>query len=254
MSQQLIPSRNVILHFHLFKNAGTSLDALLKENFPAQWLTKEFESNKALNHLQLVDWIKQFPETVCFSSHTAKLPPPEIDGVNIFPLIFMRHPIDRIASVYLFEKKQGGDGKWPTIARNTSFKGYLEERLIRSADRQCINFHVERFASMFPNNIGSEFERAKLAVETLPFVGIVEDYEGSIQRMTEWLKPHFPNFKANVHRLNTTRDSELSLENKLEQIQKDVGEEMYGLLEQRNQADLDLYFRGLGATKLNVSE
>ena len=241
MSQQLPPCRNVILHFHLFKNAGTSLDALLKENFPTQWLTKEFESNKALNHLQLVDWIKQFPEAACFSSHTAKLPPPEIEGVNIFPLIFMRHPIDRIASVYLFEKKQGGDGKWPTIARNTSFKGYLEERLIRSADRQCINFHVERFASMFPNNIGSEFERAKLAVETLPFVGIVEDYEGSIRRMTEWLKPHFPSFKANVHRLNTTRDSELSLERKLEAIREEVGDEIYDLLLEKNFQDLSLY-------------
>jgi hypothetical protein len=49
MSQLPSSSRNVILHFHLFKNAGTSLDALLKENFPTQWLTKEFESNKALN-------------------------------------------------------------------------------------------------------------------------------------------------------------------------------------------------------------
>ena len=241
MSQLPLSSRNVILHFHLFKNAGTSLDALLKENFPAQWLTKEFDSNKALNHLQLVDWIKQNPEAICFSSHTAKLPPPEIDGVNIYPLIFMRHPIDRIASVYLFEKKQGGDGKWPTIARNTSFKGYLEERLIRSADRQCINFHVERFASMFPNNVGSEFERAKLALETLPFVGIVEDYEGSVQRMTQWLKPHFPNFKANVHRLNTTRDSELSLERKLEAIREEVGLEMFALLEERNLSDLKLY-------------
>lgn len=241
MSQLPSSSRNVILHFHLFKNAGTSLDALLKENFPTQWLTKEFESNKALNHLQLVDWIKQNPEAVCFSSHTAKLPPPKIEGVNIFPLIFMRHPIDRIASVYLFEKKQGGDGKWPTIARNTSFKGYLEERLIHSADRQCINFHVERFASMVPNNVGSEFERAKLALETLPFVGIVEDYEGSVQRMTQWLKPHFPNFKANVHRLNTTRDSELSLENKLEAIREEVGDDMYQMLEIKNSADLDLY-------------
>ena len=36
-----------IFHYHLFKNAGTSLDASLKENFEAgtEWLTEEFPAN-----------------------------------------------------------------------------------------------------------------------------------------------------------------------------------------------------------------
>jgi len=236
-------TRTIIFHFHLFKNAGTSLDALLKENFPNQWVTNEFVADPAMNQSQIIDWIKLSPLAVCFSSHTAKLPPPTIDGIRTLPIIFMRHPIDRIASVYLFEKRQGGDGKWPTIARNTSFKGYLEQRLSFSADRQCINFHVERLSKMFPNKTGSEFERASRALETLPFVGIVEDYERSIERLTQWLKPYFPDFKPNVHQKNVTRQPELTLEEKLKKIKEELGDEMYQLIEDKNNEDLMLYIK-----------
>ena len=40
-------SRTIILHYHLFKNAGTSIDAILKDNFDEKWVTREFESSNS---------------------------------------------------------------------------------------------------------------------------------------------------------------------------------------------------------------
>ncbi|WOD06199.1 hypothetical protein [Marinomonas sp. GJ51-6] len=105
--------KTVILHYHLFKNAGTSLDAAFKENFSVEqgeWVTREFSAQPAKNREELKQWIIDNPQAKCFSSHTAIFPVPHIDGINIIPVIFYRHPIDRIASAYSFEKKQGGNG------------------------------------------------------------------------------------------------------------------------------------------------
>ncbi|MEP1869056.1 MAG: hypothetical protein ABJJ44_05975, partial [Paraglaciecola sp.] len=162
-----------IFHYHLFKNAGTSLDASFKENFSGdEWVTNEFPAQPAKNRDLARQWISENPQALCFSSHTAFLPPPNIEGRKLLPVIFVRHPIDRIASAYSFEKKQGGDGFGSVLARNTDIKGYCESRLALGYDRQCKNFHVDRFSDMFPPAFDSELERALKALDVLPFVGL----------------------------------------------------------------------------------
>ena len=49
--------RTVILHYHLFKNAGTSVDRLLQRNFPDAWATREFSGRN--NTAQVIEWISQ---------------------------------------------------------------------------------------------------------------------------------------------------------------------------------------------------
>ena len=84
-----------IFHYHLFKNAGTSLDASLKENFEAgtEWLTEEFPANPAKNRELVKQWVENNKEAKCFSSHTALLPVPKVQGLELLPVIFIRHPI-----------------------------------------------------------------------------------------------------------------------------------------------------------------
>jgi hypothetical protein len=59
--------RKIIFHYHLFKNAGTSIDALLKTNFAHQWLSAEFNHAYALNQQQVSQWLLQNPQAVAFS-------------------------------------------------------------------------------------------------------------------------------------------------------------------------------------------
>ncbi len=177
-----------IFHFHLFKNAGTSLDASFKDNFEAgtEWLTEEFPANPAKNRELVKRWVENNKSAKCFSSHTAQLPVPSVDYFKLLPVIFIRHPIDRIASAYSFERKQGGNGFGAVLARNTTLKGYIESRIALGHDRQCKNFHTERFAYMFGAEHGSELDRAKMAVEQLPFVGLVEKFNESLEKLESW--------------------------------------------------------------------
>lgn len=235
--------RKVILHYHLFKNAGTSLDAAFKENFKGdEWVTAEFPGQPVKNREMVKQWIIDNPQAKCFSSHTAILPPPKIEGVEVLPVIFMRHPIDRIASAYAFEKKQGGDSFGAVLARNTDFKGYVETRLSLPHDRQCRNFHMQRFATMFGEKQGTEFERAKMAVEKLPFVGIVEDFAGSLERLEALLiQEDIQDISLVPKEHNVSRGVKKSLDEKLQDIKENLTEGAWDELIQANSEDVNLY-------------
>ena len=106
-------NRTVILHYHLFKNAGTSVDQILRRNFGDRWVTREFSTAGADNSAEVADWIRANPHAVAFSTHTALGPPPLIEGVNLITVMLLRDPVARIRSVYRFERKQDAD-TWGT--------------------------------------------------------------------------------------------------------------------------------------------
>lgn len=235
--------RKVILHYHLFKNAGTSLDAAFKENVsPEEWVTQEFPGQPAANREQVAQWILDNPEAKIFSSHTAYLPPPKLEGVKVLPVIFLRHPIDRIASAYAFETRQGGDSFGAVLARNTDLSGYIETRLALPHDRQCRNFHMQRLAMMFGEKQGDEFTRAKKALETLPFVGIVEQFADSMARLEKWLQSEgFEGMQLKPVEKNVSRSIKKTLEEKLQEFEERINPEVFEKLMSGNHEDLDLY-------------
>ena len=234
--------RTILFHYHLFKNAGTSVDALLKMNFPDRWVTREFPRAPDINRSQVVEWIKDHPDAVCFSSHTAHLPPPEIPGIRVIPLIFVRDPLDRIASAYSFERKQPGDRPGAALARNTTLAGYIEARLASPEDRQCRDFQTARFARMIPAAGGTELERALEAARILPFVGVVEDFPGSMRRLRRLLrKEGLGEFFIRPMARNVSRSPGRTLEERLEDIASQIGPDLFRRLQDANARDQELH-------------
>ena len=235
--------RKVILHYHLFKNAGSSLDGALKLYFrDGTWVTKEFSQNLKKNAEDLRSWILAEKEAVCFSTHSGFLPTPVIDNTDILPIIFVRHPLDRIVSAYSFEKTQGGNSFGAVLARNTSLGGYIETRLSLHNDRQCRNFHTHRFAKMLDTNKYSEIEASIKAVDMLPFIGVVEQYDSSLSKLENWLKTEgFDDIKLQKMHVNASRKTKISLEKKIENIRSNIGEEIYEKLQNANKDDIEFY-------------
>ena len=237
--------KTIILHYHLFKNAGTSLDAALKENFSekdGEWVTKEFPAQPVKNREELKQWIIDNPQAKCFSSHTAIFPVPQIEGIKIIPVIFYRHPIDRIASAYSFERKQGGESYGATLARESTLSGYIESRLSVKGARQCRNFHAHRFATMFGEQQGDEATRAKMAIEALPFVGLVEKYSESLERLEALLKAEgFEGIKLKPVEKNVSRGVKKTLDEKLAEIKEQLGVEVFDMIIAANVVDLEIW-------------
>jgi hypothetical protein len=235
--------RKIIFHYHLFKNAGTSLDVLLKKNFPNSWVSKEFTGTAPSRREAVISWILKETNVVSFSSHTAAPLQAEIENIEVFPISFVRHPIDRIASAYTFERKQGYNTFGPTLARNTSLGGYIDIQLSLGYDSQCRNFLLQHFSS-FSDAVTQDREtRAVKVVDTLPFIGLVEEYAESIEKLATWLKPHFPEFQPIVFEANVTRDVSVPLDEWLSQIRQEIGPDLYQKVTDANKADFMLYER-----------
>ncbi len=222
--------RTVILHYHLFKNAGTSVDRVLQRNFPGRWVTAEHPSQRADNSAAVGAWIAATPEAVAFSSHTAIGPLPRVAGVRILPLLFLRDPIDRILSAYRFERKQDAETLGTRLARSHDFEGYVRARLAIHGDRQCRNFQTHRLAAFRPGP-EPEIDRALAALGEIELAGIVEDFAGSMRRIAQALLPLFPAFRFDAPRLNRS-DPELAPE---------MSPELRALLAEANADDMVLH-------------
>ena len=86
--------RPIIIHYHFFKNAGTSVDAILQRNFGAGWTSREYPARSTPNAAR--EFLVANPQIAALSSHTLPLPPPDIPDAEILPILFIRHPLDRL--------------------------------------------------------------------------------------------------------------------------------------------------------------
>ncbi len=239
--------RVVLFHFHLFKNAGTAIDKILHENFEEKFVTREFKFWPYHQNIkEVISWIEEDEEAIAFSSHTARLFNPEFlerKGIKLIPILFVRHPIVRIHSAYHYERKQKDINRpGPVIARNTNFKGYVEIRwAIKHQEFTCRNFHVFRLADMFRNSEGNDYSKALKALEKLPFVGLVEDFEKSVKRLESIVREYYPSFKTKVVKANVQFDPNDSLDNRLKMVEKEVGPDFYKELLEANKKDILLW-------------
>lgn len=223
--------RTVILHYHLFKNAGTSFDGILQRNFPGQWLSAEFPG--ADNSGQVAAWIASNPQAVVFSSHTATGPVPVIPGTRVISALFLRDPVARIRSAYLFERKQkAADNLGARLAATSDFEGYVRGRLAVPGDRQCRNFHTVRMAQ-FVRRVAPELQRATEALAQLSFVGEVEQFARSMDRFARLVRPVWPAFDPALVHLNRTVSEE----------RIEIGPDLAALLEESNLLDRKLIER-----------
>lgn len=238
--------RPVIVHYHLFKNAGTSVDRLLHNNFgDNEWAEIEGPDNKKLSPEPLIDYIRNNPKLKAVSSHTAVISLPHTDDIEILPIVFLRHPIDRIRSVYDFEKKQNVLTPGAIKAKEGDFKSYMNWRLSSPRPGQVTNFYARRLKDFFEftpdKQLALFLPRAKAAIEALPVVGFVEDFMGSMERISDHITPHFPDFKIDNVRENVTSTRDSNMAENLRAFKERIGADVYRDLVAINTIDLELY-------------
>lgn len=228
--------RTVILHYHLFKNAGTSIDGALKTGFPGRWASKEFPTVGGNNSPLIAEWIRGEPNGVAFSTHTGMGPIPELPNVDVFSLLFLRDPIDRIKSVYRFEREQKAETMGAKLAKSEDFEGYVRHRLGIAGDRQCRNFQSNRLAKFRPGE-SSELDRALASLDSLSFVGFVGDFENSLVDLAVKIRAFLPEFRVHeIPHLNRSAANAGSSDYGLRP-------ELLELLYESNREDFEILYR-----------
>ncbi|RIJ17151.1 hypothetical protein D1227_07315 [Henriciella mobilis] len=237
--------RTAILHCHLFKNAGTSVDHILKTAFGDNWTDHEFPDGDVESNSDLVlSHIIANSAFDVFSTHTGNwYLDYETDRLTVLPIIFLRHPILRIQSAYQFERKQTAETAGSKLAKSTDLAGYITNRLSEDLDYSIKNFQARRLAAFVARRTIDIESQANEAFDRLPFIGLVEDFEASCERLEAYLKPHFPDFEAFSTKKNVTSHEKTTTEERVTSIREEVGESLFNRLVEANRIDLALFER-----------
>ncbi len=240
--------RNIIVHYHLFKNAGSSIDQLLKMNFADKWMAYDGDtSNAIISSEQLEKLVVDNPDIEAFSSHQIVPPIPELDA-NVYPIVILRDPIDRIKSAYLFEwqKQLGLDTPKGTLEEyiKEKFKNKRHNPIEEFQTIRLSNQHRDRFHNISNLEDDELLENAKNFISSLEFVGIVDEFDRTVALLLEFLKPAFPDFVGREVKANVLQDLSLSQDQKRAQIQQELSAELYEEILHRNSLDESLYQLG----------
>jgi hypothetical protein len=241
--------RHVIIHYHIFKNAGSTIDSILNKNFeslcgsiegPNPWDTVSADA--------VLDYARANPAMKALSSHQARLPVPAAPDIVVHPLLLLRHPIDRVGSVYSFERRQPPDSPnlGVRIAHTHDLAGYVRWRLTEGNGCVIRNFqtvHLSgretdmRMASATDHDLHVALDR----LSQLAYFGVVELFEESMSKLNGYLATHFDNVDITHNVINRSPEREATLDERLQQIADALGPELFQELREKNELDLQLY-------------
>ena len=239
--------RDVILHYHIFKNAGTSIDSSLSASFGNRWLS--FDRDPIWTNItsqQLFEFIEDHPDLRALSSHQSRWPAPAGARLRVYPLVLLRHPIDRIHSIYTYGVRVGD-----ATAAGRTFPEYVDWLLgpdgsIVARSFQTLFLSDDDHLRQPPDDVPTEatpahFESARRRLDTLEVFGIVERFEESLAVFGHWLAPAFPDLVLEPHRENVSHDRAVSLESRLSLLGEELGRRRTRRVMRVNEADLELW-------------
>ncbi|MFL1406148.1 sulfotransferase family 2 domain-containing protein [Marinobacter sp. M1N3S26] len=237
--------RYVITHGHIFKNAGTTFDYALEKAFG-----KDFCDHRDDKEMRQggAEYLKQFildnPNLKAISSHHLCNPLPESDEFTCIPVYFLRNPIERVLSVYNFERKQKRGSKGAEMASKLSLDDYIRWRMTPEAPKVIFDYqtaYLGKKGQLKPQDTVSfeMFQRAShriLSGDAL--VGVVERFDESFDFINKKLEEYFPDAAFSYKKKNV--NSSLSTKEKYRKAINELSHSLPDIIS-GNTWDLALY-------------
>lgn len=242
--------RKILLHYHLFKNAGSSIDRCLKESFGDRWHAFDPESASGVyTASELREIIDKNVEAVAFSSHCI-VPPLLVDSPQVSPIIILREPISRVFSAYTFEwqKQKGVDAPVGELDEYIHAKFEMPRRNAIE-NFQTVRLSVTDDTQRCPDPDKSDVELVEAAcqvIDSLPAFGLVERFGESVAWLQKLYSGDFPSLDLQPVAANVTQSSSKPLWVRQKAIADKIGTELYNELLLRNQMDIQLYAYATG--------
>ena len=237
------PGRFVIIHNHIFKNAGSTIDWALQNNFGGAFVDHrdDVKMRKETNYLSA--YLREHRRIIALSSHHLAMPLPSMPEVRLLTLMMFRHPVERVESVYNFERKHESDTHPGAIhARKYSLHDYIHWRMKPEVGATIRDFQTRKMLPL--RTIGqdriSQDEIAQLKNQLMDteLLGLVGRFDESMVLFEEYLCKIFPNIDLSYVPQNVGQEPSTGLEARLLRLESEIGRETYDLLVNNNQQDL----------------
>lgn len=187
--------RTVLIHYHIYKNSGTSFEQVLDASFGAAH--ERFDGPYpffTINQDQLIQIIQRRSNVIAFSSHQVLLPQPTDIDCRIIAATFLRHPILRLGSIYRF--KRGADDGTLTaqLATTHDFAGWIEASFQNRTELTLVsNPQTRYFAGVYGRQAEVQVEPGRLTYDqatarrnlvNVELLGRTEHFESDLVRFT----------------------------------------------------------------------
>ena len=142
-----VPStRFLIVHYHIFKNGGSTIASILEREFQGGFATVHGPDDiSVLDHTCLADFVADHTAIQAISSHHLRYPKPVLPNTIIFDCCFLRNPLDRLQSVYSYFQRIDSADALSRLARQEQARPFFK-KLIDSAPHLVSNVQVMMLA------------------------------------------------------------------------------------------------------------
>lgn len=233
--------KNVMLHCHIFKNAGSTLDWALKRSFNQGFFDHREDQKMLKEGIKYLDeFLYARPEIFALSSHHMPFEPEH--SKHYWWLVLLREPLRRVRSVYDFEVKQRPIASLGSkMAKKLNLSEYINWRIQSDVPTVIKNFHVRYLSNATNPSIKVDEVYLEKALQRLSLnnvlVGTVEHFDESMVLFEDSLRKVFPGVDLSYVRQNVGRHKLGDPLDFLDHINPDVRE----LLIVNNQLDMKLY-------------
>jgi len=237
----------VCLHFHLYKNAGATVEGALRRCFGRSFRRLEGPTAESeVDASSLAGFLEKHSGVSAVSGHQFRFPLPDSPGWEILSILFLRHPLDRVFSVYYYERDDCGNSKGRFMARQRDLRGYVDWRMNSREFRMIGNFQTAALAHGLQGaprqRLGqAALDRAMRRVRRCAVLGIVERFDESMILAEHILGAYFPGIDLSYTKKNVRPGRPESLSRRLEEGRRALGEDGFREIMKANQMDFELY-------------
>jgi hypothetical protein len=232
--------RFVLLHYHFFKNAGSTIEEILAHSFFENYARLDTEHfDGVVTQEDLISFLSRHPGMKAVSSHQFSYPVPQAPGYIFFDLCFLRDPIDRIRSMYDYFREKPVPGEPASdLASEQSIGGFIAG-LVKHHTYRVSNVQVNMLANGIVNDppADADLGRAIQVMMKTSFLGVVDCFPESLIAGQYFLRPIFPNLALAQEPANVSSAS------RMETFQTACDPDVYAELVRLNALDSELVNR-----------
>ena len=225
--------RFVILHYHFFKNAGSTIEDILDHSFGGQFGRLETPVGGGLiSNSELVRFLDARPGLQAFSSHQIRHPLPQAPGYLFFDICFLRDPLDRLRSFYdYFRQRPNPSDPMSDLANNCSLGDFVAGT-IRDHSLFIRNNQVNLLACGGDSDEPGErdLEVAVRRMRATSFLGVVDCFNESVIAGAAALQRAFPELDCARPAVNVSRGMQGTLADRIGELRDACGPDVFNEL------------------------